>query len=113
MKRVIAIIRPVMLDDVVAALHRVEDFPGAVMSEVKGVRRGTHQRANEHREPLTIDFPNYIRIEIICSCEMASNLVEAIRTSAHTGKEGDGKIFTSSVSSAVRIRDGQTDGNAT
>ena len=112
MKRVIAIIRPVMVDEVVAALHRVENFPGAIMTDVKGIRRGTHQRVSEHREPLTIVLPNYIRIEIICSDDMVSSLVEAIRTSAHTGKGGDGKIFMSSVVAAVRIQDGQTDGNA-
>lgn len=112
MKRIIAIIRPVMLDDVISALHQVEDFPGAIMTEVKGIRRGTHQRVEEHREPLTIDFPIYTRIETICSNEMAPILIKAIRSSAHTGKGGDGKIFISPIASAVRIQGGQTDGEA-
>lgn len=109
MKRIIAVIRPVLRDDVIAALHQVEDFPGASMMEVKGVRRGTHQRLKEHREELTLDFPTYVRIEIICADSMAPVLVEAIRSTAHTGKAGDGKVFVSSVESALRISDGRRD----
>jgi nitrogen regulatory protein PII len=38
--------------------------------------------------------------------------VEAIRTSANSGKIGDGKIFVSELVSAVRIRTGETDESA-
>jgi nitrogen regulatory protein PII len=41
MKRITAWIRPVLRDDVISALHQVEDFPGASMSEVKKIRRET------------------------------------------------------------------------
>jgi len=112
MKRIIAMIRPVMRDDVISALHQVEDFPGANMSEISGIRRGIHQRIKEHREPLAIDFRIYVRIEIICPAALAPMLVETIRANAHTGKPGDGKIFVSQVESALRISDGQTDEEA-
>lgn len=112
MKRIMAIIRPVMRDDTIAALHKVENFPGAVMTEVSGIRRGLHQRIKEHQEPLTIEFPAYIRIEIICPDHMTKTLVETIHTSARTGKRGDGKIFVSTVESALRIHDGKTSDGA-
>jgi len=112
MKRIIAMIRPVMRDDVISALHRVEDFPGAGMSEISGIRRGIHQRVKEHREPLAIDFRTFVRIEIICPDALAPALVETIRANAHTGKPGDGKIFVSPVESALRISNGQTDEEA-
>ncbi len=112
MKRIIAMIRPVMRDDVITALHKVEDFPGASMSEIKGIRRGIHQHIKEHREQLAIDFPIYVRIEIICTDELAPTLVKTIRTNAHTGKPGDGKIFVSPVTSALRISNEETDEDA-
>ena len=108
MKRIIAMIRPVVRDDVISALHQVEDFPGASMSEISGIRRGIHQRLKEHREPLAIDFPSFVRIEIICCDASAPTLVEAIQANAHTGRAGDGKIFVSPVESALRISNGQT-----
>ena len=112
MKRIVAIIRPIVRDDVIAALHQVKDFPGASMSEISGIRRGIHQRVKEHREPLAIDFPIFVRIEIICCDTSAPILVETIRANAHTGKPGDGKIFVSPVESALRISKGQTDEEA-
>ena len=39
-------------------------------------------------------------------------LVEVIAEAANTGKIGDGKIFVTEVVQAVRIRTGETDGEA-
>ena len=108
MKRIIAIIRPVMRDDVISALHLVENFPGASMSEILGLRRGLKQHVDERKESLTVDFGNYIRLEIICSDSMVSTLVETIHENARTGKPGDGKIFVSPIESALRIESGET-----
>jgi nitrogen regulatory protein PII len=112
MKRIIALVRPLLRDDVIAALHQVEDFPGASMSEIKSVRRGIRQRNQEHREPLAIDFLNYVRFEIICCDTSVPLLVETIRANAYTGKPGDGKIFVSPIESALRISEGATDEEA-
>ena len=112
MKRIIAMVRPIVRDDVITALHLVEDFPGASMSEISVIRRGIHQRIKEHREPLAIDFPTFVRIEIICCDASVARLVEAIRANAHTGKPGDGKIFVSQVETALRISNGQADEEA-
>ena len=35
MKCIIAFIKPNMLDDVIFVLHKVEDFPGATISDVR------------------------------------------------------------------------------
>ena len=112
MKRIIATVRPVMRDDVIAALHQVENFPGASISEIKRVRRGTLQSLKEDMEPLALDFPTYIRFEIVCRNSMVSVLVETIRESACTGKPGDGKIVVSEIESVLRMCDGKLDKNA-
>ena len=43
---------------------------------------------------------------------MAERVVEAVKTAAQTGRIGDGKIFISSIDEAIRIRTGETGGNA-
>lgn len=113
MKRIIATVRPTKLDDVVAALNKLENFPGAAISETKRVLRGTNQIEKNNLEQAEFGFPPYyIRFEIICRNSLVEDLVETIRWSGHTGKEGDGKITVSPIESAIRISDGQTDKDA-
>ena len=38
----------------------------------------------------------------------ADKVIETIKTSAATGKVGDGKIFVSNIEEAVRVRTGET-----
>ena len=112
MKRIIASVRPTKLDDVVAALNKVEDFPGAAISETKRVLRGINQSGKNELEQLEPGFSHYIRFEIICRNSLVDSIVEAIRWSAHSGIQGDGKIIVSPIESAIRISDGQTDKDA-
>lgn len=39
---------------------------------------------------------------------MVESVVDAIMSSAHTGRIGDGKIFISTIDTVVRIRTGET-----
>jgi nitrogen regulatory protein P-II 1 len=48
-----------------------------------------------------------VKIELIIEDEMVEKAVEAIRSSAQTGRIGDGKIFVSEIEDAVRIRTGE------
>ena len=107
MKRIIAIVKPNMLDDVIFALHQIEDFPGATMVEVKGMGRSFHKHVENRRNSSSIGYPAQIRIEIICFDEQVDLIVRTIEENARTGKSGDGKIFISSIEGAVRIRSGQ------
>ena len=43
---------------------------------------------------------------------MLEPVIEAIQTSAHTGKVGDGKIFVFALTQVVRIRTGERDASA-
>ncbi len=108
MKRIIAMIRPVMLNDVVFALHQVEDFPGASITDIRGIGRGMRHHLKENREKPSFGYPKAVRIEIICPGAMTRAIVDTIYTHAHTGKPGDGKVFVSPVESALRISSGQT-----
>ena len=54
-----------------------------------------------------VDFLPKVKIELIIEDEMVEKAVEAIRSSAQTGRIGDGKIFVSSIEDAIRIRTGE------
>ncbi len=107
MNRIIAVIKPNMLDDVIFALHKIENFPGATMTEVRGMGRGFRRYVQEKRHYSPSGYPAQIRIEIVCLEAQTEEIVSTIEQSARTGKSGDGKIFISPVEEAVRIRTGQ------
>ena len=56
----------------------------------------------------TVNFLPKVRIEVVVSDTLIEQAVEAVQEAAKSGKIGDGKIFVYDVSSAVRIRTGET-----
>ena len=48
----------------------------------------------------------------VVSDDLAESVVEGIQMAANTGRIGDGKIFMMDVGQAVRIRTGETNGDA-
>ena len=46
-----------------------------------------------------------VKIEIVCSKEDVSNIVNTIKKYAHTGKSGDGLIYVMNVENKIRIKD--------
>ncbi len=107
MKRIVAFIKPNMLEDVVFALHKVEDFAGASISEVKGIGCGMKGHVVEHSREAFHNFKKAVRMEIVCVNEQVDEVITAIEEHAHTGLPDDGKIYVSDVEQAVRIRTGE------
>lgn len=107
MKRIVAFIRPNMLNDVICNLHEMEGFPGASISEVKGIGRGMGGHATtSHHEPFH-GFPVSVRLETICRDAQVDRITGIIAEHAHTGLPHDGKIFVCPVESALHIRTGE------
>ena len=52
------------------------------------------------------------RLDLVVEDGQVDSVVEAIQNAAHTDKIGDGKIFVLEVAQAVRIRTGETGGDA-
>ena len=101
---VVAFIQPFQLDGVVDALCRLPNVPGMSVSNVRGFgSRGAHPpRPGEVSE---VDpFKPKVRIEVICRQAELAAIVETIRTAAHTGNPGDGKIVAGPAALACRIR---------
>jgi nitrogen regulatory protein PII len=111
MKMVMAIIKPFKLDEVREALTQL-GVQGLTVTEVKGFGRQKGQTEIYRGAEYQVNFLPKVKIEVAVSDAIAPRLVEAIQKSASTGKIGDGKIFVYELSSAVRIRTGETDSDA-
>jgi nitrogen regulatory protein P-II 2 len=110
-KLVIAIIKPFKLDEVREALTEI-GIAGMTVSEVKGFGRQKGQTEIYRGAEYSTNMVPKIKIEVVCTTDLASKVVEAIQASANTGAIGDGKIFVLDVGQAVRIRTGETDETA-
>jgi nitrogen regulatory protein PII len=55
-----------------------------------------------------VDFLPKLKLEIAAAEDQVEAIVEAIISSASTGKIGDGKIFVAPLEQVVRIRTGET-----
>ena len=49
-----------------------------------------------------------MKIELVVADKLLDKAIEAIKSSAKTGRIGDGKIFVSSLEQVIRIRTGET-----
>ena len=106
MKLISAIIKPFKLDEVREALSTI-GVQGITVTEVKGFGRQKGHTELYRGAEYVVDFLPKVKIELIIEDEMVEKAVEAIRSSAQTGRIGDGKIFVSSIEDAIRIRTGE------
>ncbi len=112
MKKIEAIIKPFKLEDVKEALVEA-GIEGMTVSEVKGYGRQQGHSELYRGAEYVVEFIPKIKIEMIVSNdEYADIAVKAISEAGKTGKIGDGKIFVSTIDSVLRIRTGETDGEA-
>ncbi len=111
MKLVTAIIKPFKLDDVRAALSEI-GVQGMTVTDVQGFGRQRGHTELYRGAEYVVDFVPKVKIEIAVTNEVVERVVETIKTSAETGKVGDGKIFVLELVRAVRIRTGELDEDA-
>lgn len=107
MKMVSAVIKPFKLDDVREALSNA-GVQGVTVTEVKGFGRQKGHTELYRGAEYVVDFLPKVKIEVAVDDDLADKVIEAITSSANTGKIGDGKIFVSDLSQVVRIRTGET-----
>ncbi|ACD94200.1 P-II family nitrogen regulator [Trichlorobacter lovleyi] len=111
MKLVEAIIKPFKLDEVKDALNEI-GIEGITVSEVKGFGRQKGHTELYRGAEYVVDFIPKVKLEIAVSDELVAKVVETIQNTAKTGRIGDGKIFVIALEEAVRIRTGETGGEA-
>ena len=111
MKMVIAIIQAYRLDDVKKELYK-EEVNLITVNEVLGhgrqmgvseVYRGVKENGNLLKK---------VRLEIAVNDVFLERTIKAIVRGARTGEVGDGKIFVLDLKDCIRIRTGETGGEA-
>ena len=107
MKKIEAIIKPFMLDEVKDALAEL-GMKGMTVSEVRGFGRQRGHKETYRGAEYQVDFVPKIKLEVIVEASLAAEVVNAIATKGRTGKIGDGKIFVLPVDDAFRIRTGES-----
>lgn len=107
MKMVMAIIKPFKLDEVRDALTEL-GVQGLTATEVKGFGRQKGQTEIYRGAEYSVSYLPKVKVEVVVDDVLSDQVVEAISKAANTGRIGDGKIFVIDVSSALRIRTGET-----
>ena len=107
MKMVTTIIKPFKLDDVREALSDI-GVKGLTATEVKGFGRQKGHTELYRGAEYVVDFLPKIKLEIAVTDDQVDAVIEAITTTAQSGKIGDGKIFVTPVEQAIRIRTGES-----
>ena len=111
MKKIEAIIKPFKLDEVKEALQD-SGIQGLSVIEVKGFGRQKGHTELYRGAEYVVDFLPKVKIEVVLEDDQLDAAITAITDAAKTDKIGDGKIFVSTVEQAIRIRTGETGGDA-
>ena len=106
MKKIEAIIKPFKLEEVKENLGAA-GIHGLTVQEVKGYGRQKGHTELYRGAEYIVDFLPKVKIELVVSDKLLDKAIEAIQSSAKTGRIGDGKIFVSNLEQVIRIRTGE------
>ena len=109
MKEIKAYVRRSKVNQVVEALLQAW-APGITVVEVHPVGKGFDPSYFEPRGGEDVirsdNVFEVVKVELVCVDQDVERLVQVMLKEAQTGARGDGLIFVSEVTKAVRIRDG-------
>lgn len=99
-----AVVRPARLEALRLALRQLPQFPGMSVAKVDGCSAVWVEQS----EPQTIkrdllDYTPKVMVVIVAPEEAVEAICATIHHAAHTGRIGDGLIWTSRVDSFIRI----------
>lgn len=111
MKKVEAIVRHYKLEEVKNALTEA-GIQGMTVCEVRGFGRQRGHKETYRGAEYTVDFLPKVKMEIVVDDADVEKAVETIMKTAQTGQIGDGKLFVTDLEQVIRIRTGETGGEA-
>jgi len=111
MKLVVAVLKPFKLDEVKETLKTI-GVQGMTLTEAQGFGRQRGHTEVYRGAEYEVDFVPKIRVEVLVDDAQADEVVNAIVTTAATGKIGDGKVWVVPVEAAVRVRTGERGADA-
>ena len=82
---------------------------GLTAAEVRGFGQQYGHHGPARPEDAAVLVLPKLRIDVLTSDELAGPVAEAIAKAVNTGRIGDGKIWISSVETALRVRTGERD----
>ena len=105
MKKLEIIVRPGVAAGVRQAIEAV-GYPGITISQVEGhgSQKGLAKEKNNGK--FRLEMVPKMRLDIVIPDSAVDRVVDAVVKTARTGQPGDGKIFVTDVSEAIRIRTG-------
>lgn len=106
MKKVEAVIRPTSLDQVLGALKQA-GYPGVMVTEIEGHGRQKGVVQQWRGQEYKVDLLPKVKLEVVVTDKEVAEIIQTISNAAKTGQIGDGKIFVTDVTEAVRIRTGE------
>ncbi|MCA9125455.1 MAG: P-II family nitrogen regulator [Planctomycetales bacterium] len=107
MKKIEAIVRHFKLEDVKNGLTE-QGIHGMTVCEVRGYGRQKGHTEIYRGTEYAVDFVPKVKIEVVCTDANLDTVIGVILQTAQTGQIGDGKIFVTDLSNAVRIRTGES-----
>jgi nitrogen regulatory protein P-II 1 len=105
-KLIVAVLKPFKLGDVKDALKDL-GISGMTVSEAQGFGRQRGHTEVYRGAEYEVDFVPKLRLEVVVDDYDVDRVLDAIVTSAATGKIGDGKVWTIPVEEIVRVRTGE------
>ena len=111
MKKIEAIIKPFKLDEVKNSLAEI-GIQGLTVYEAKGFGRQKGHTELYRGAEYVVDFLPKVKLEFVVDDNNLEKAIEAIQSSAQTGRIGDGKIFVSTIDEIIRIRTGEKGSDA-
>ncbi|MFH1006121.1 MAG: P-II family nitrogen regulator [Candidatus Latescibacterota bacterium] len=111
MKLIVALIQPHRLPEVKKALYEAEVYKMTVTNALGcGQQKGFTET---YRGVLSeVNLLKKVRLEIAVNQDFVQRTIDAIIKGARTGNIGDGKIFVLDLPECIRIRTGETGGEA-
>ena len=111
MKLIIAYIQPEKLNDVKQSLYAANVFKMSVTNALGcGQQKGYHE--SYRGVDIEVNLLKKVRLEIAVNSDFVQPTVDAIIRGARSGEIGDGKIFVMPLDECIRIRTGETGGDA-
>jgi nitrogen regulatory protein P-II 1 len=107
MKKIEALIRHFKLEAVKDALIE-QGIHGMTVTEVRGFGRQKGHTETYRGSEYTVDFVPKIKVEVVVPEQDLAKVLQIVTQNAKTGQVGDGKIFVSEISDALRIRTGES-----
>ncbi len=111
MKKIEAIIRPYLLENVRSALDELT-ISGMTITEVRGLGHQQGHTEIYRGAETSVDFLPKIKLEIVVEDKLVESCIAAIMKNAHTGRIGDGKIYILPIERVIRIRTGEENESA-